>query len=112
VSLDIDSAVKLGLAQLSGQHIIADASLLPLAAASVEAVASEPPYFEGASDAVARSIGEVARVLHPGKRAAYLVASHQADAVREAGHRAALTLELEERVLRKGTHVVCFCWMR
>lgn len=112
VSLDRDRALRFGLAQLSACHVVGDASTLPFEAGSFDAIATEPPYHASALEVIVASIPEMARVIHRGRRVAFLVASEQAAAVRRAGDRAGLTLELEAPINRKGTQVSCLCWVR
>jgi len=112
VSMDRDRALRFGLAELSACHVVGDASALPFAAGSFDAVASEPPYHASALEAIVASIPEVARVVRQGRHIAFLVASEQAAAVRKAGDRAGLRLELEAAIDRKGTEVSCLCWAR
>ncbi len=111
VGVDRDRALRHGLSQLA-LHAIGDASALPFAKDSFDAVASEPPYDPGAAAIVAGSIRELARVTRPAARIALLVASGQADAVREAGRRVGLRLELDSPIDRKGTSVRGLCWIR
>ncbi|MFI5351557.1 MAG: TRM11 family SAM-dependent methyltransferase [Candidatus Binatales bacterium] len=111
-SLDCDSALRFGLNQLAARHVVGDASSMPFAAASFNAVASEPPYHASALAAVGASLAEIARVTRPGARVAMLIASEQAAALRQAATRAALRLELEVPIDRKGTPVSCLCWLR
>lgn len=110
-SLDNDPALRLGLAQLGDWHVVADASSMPFATASIDAVATEPPYDASALGSVVASIAEIARVIRPGGRAALLLASAQAGDVQRAAVKAGLTLELNSHVDRKGTEVSCLCWM-
>jgi hypothetical protein len=112
LSLDIDPRLRIGLAQLAALHVVGDATALPIATASIAAVATEPPYHPSARFAVIESIAEVARVLRPGGRAAFLVASTQASTLRAAGDSAGLKLELDVAINRKGTDVSCLCWIR
>ena len=111
-SLDRDRALRFGLSQLAARHVVGDASSMPFPAASFNAVASEPPYHASALEAVVASLAEIARVMKPGARAAMLIASEQAAAVRQAATRAGLRLELEVPIDRKGTPVSCLCWLR
>lgn len=111
-SLDIDPALRFGLADLADLHVLGDARTLPFQSGSVDAVATEPPYDKSARDVVVTSVSEIARVLRPGGRAAILAGAAQAEAVREAGERAGLTNELDAAINRKGTDVHCFCWLR
>ena len=111
-SLDRDPALRFGLNQLGSRHVVGDASSMPFAAASFDAVASEPPYHASALAAVVASLAEIARVMRPGARVAMLIASEQAAAVRQAATCAGLRLELEVPIDRKGTPVSCLCWLR
>jgi len=112
VSMDRDPALRHGLRELSDLHVLADATDLPFANASVGAVATEPPHHPIALPAVTAAIAEIGRVLAVGGRAAVLVASHQADAVRRAAGEAGMALELDTPIDRKGTDVSCLCWLR
>ena len=112
VSLDLDPALRFGLAQFSNWHIVGDASSLPLASASIDMVASEPPYDASALGVLLASIREIARVLRPGGRAAFLLASEQAAEVRHAGTDSGLVLEIESPVNRKSVSTRCQCWSR
>jgi hypothetical protein len=111
-SLDHDAVLRFGLSQLAARHVVGDASSMPFAAASFDAVASEPPYHASALAAVVASLAEIARVMRPGARVAMLIASEQAAAVRQAATCAGLRLELEAPIDRKGTQVSCLCWLR
>jgi len=110
--MDRDPTLRFGLAQMSSRHVIGDASALPFDAASFDAVATEPPYHVSALDSIVASISEMARVTRDGGRIAYLIASEQTTAVRSAGARAGLTLELAASINRKGLEVTCLCWSR
>jgi tRNA G10 N-methylase Trm11 len=109
-SLDADRALRFGLAELSSHHVVGDASVLPFADHSFDALATEPPYHSSALDLVRTSVREAARVIRRGARVAFLVSSKQAAPIREAAERAGLSLELEAPIDRKGTEVSCFCW--
>ncbi len=111
-SLDRDAALRFGLSRLAARHVVGDASSMPFAAASFDAVASEPPYHASALEAVVASISEIARVMRPGARVAMLIGCEQAAAVRQAAARADLKLELEVPIDRKGTQVSCLFWLR
>jgi methyltransferase family protein len=112
ISLDGDRALRFGLAALSAFHVVGDAAVPPFADDSFDAVASEPPYHASALEAVVASIRELARVLRRGGRVAFLVASEQAAALRAAGERAGLSLELQAPIDRKGTVATCLAWVR
>jgi predicted methyltransferase len=111
-SLDVDATLRFGLAELSGHHAVGDASALPFADLSFDAIATEPPYHSSAFELLKASIREAARVARLGARIAFLVASKQADDARKTGRLAGLTLEFEAAVDRKGTAVSCLCWIR
>jgi tRNA G10 N-methylase Trm11 len=112
ISLDRDPALRYGLDELSFLHIVGNASALPFADESIDAVATEPPHHPSALALVTASIGEISRVLRPGGRVAVLVASHQADSVRRAAREAGLASELDSHIDRKGTDVHCLSWLR
>jgi hypothetical protein len=108
VSADVDPALRPGLAELSGgRHLVADAAALPLAAGTVDAIATEPPYHGSATASVVAAVAEVARVGRPGARVAMLVATAQAPAVRAAAGRSGLAVDLDVAIDRKGTDVTC-----
>jgi SAM-dependent methyltransferase len=111
-SLDSDGALRYGLRALSDLHVLADATDMPFGNASVDAVATEPPHHPSALGAVTAAVGEICRVLKVGGRAAVLVASHQAGAVRLAAGDAGMALQLDSRIDRRGTDVSCLCWLR
>jgi SAM-dependent methyltransferase len=106
-AVDVDPRLRHGLAELADHHVVGDAAALPLAAGSVDAVATEPPYDPDATGIVAAAMAEVARVLRPGGRAALLVAVAQAAAVAAAGERAGLAPGLRAPIDRRGTPVAC-----
>jgi hypothetical protein len=110
-SADADPTLRYGLAELADAHAVADAAALPFATGSVDAVATEPPYHSMALDIAVAAVPEIARVLRPGGRASVLVGADQAEAVRSAGKRAGLTSELDTPIDRRGTPVVCICWV-
>lgn len=112
VSLDIDRSLRFGLAEMAACHVVGDARALPFAADSFDAIASEPPYHSSALETMVAAVPEMARVIRPGGRVALLAASEQADALRGAGDRAGLTVELDTAIDRKGTAVSCLCWRR
>jgi tRNA (guanine10-N2)-dimethyltransferase len=112
VSLDIDPALRFGLAELATHHVVGDAAALPFADGFFDAVASEPPYHDSAVEMIVASIGELARVIRRGGRIALLIASRHEATIRGAGDRAGLSLELASSIDRKGTEVTCLCWVR
>ncbi len=112
VSLDSDPSLRFGLAAFGAQHLVADATALPLRPRSVDAVATEPPYHRSAKHDVSASIGEMARVLRPGGRASLLVAADQLEGLTEAGRAHGFQLDLATAVDRKGTAVACLVMTR
>lgn len=111
-SLDADRHLRFGLAVIAQRHVIGDATNLPFRAASVDAVASEPPYHPGALSAVVGAVPEIARVLKPGGRAAMLVGHESAAAVRDTARQAGLQEALYLPIDRKGTPVHLCSWIR
>jgi hypothetical protein len=113
VSADVDPTLRHGLAELGGgRHVVADAAALPLGAASVDAIATEPPYHGGATAIVVAAVAQAARVLRPGGRLAMLVATAQAAAVREAAGASGLAVDVDVAIDRKGTDVTCLRMVR
>jgi hypothetical protein len=112
LSLDVDRSLRYGLRQLATRHVVGNASRLPIASTSIDAVVTEPPYHPSAADLVLDSLSEIERVLRPGGRAAVLIASDQTEVVSRQGERIGLTLELAANINRKGTAVSCLCWQR
>jgi Methyltransferase domain len=111
-SVDVDPALRHGLAELADEHTVGDARSLPFPTASVDAVATEPPYHPSALETVVASIPEIARVLRPGARAAMLAGAAHREAIASAAAAAGLRLELETAIDRKGTDVAAFAWIR
>jgi SAM-dependent methyltransferase len=105
LTLDVDPVLRHGLAALAGTHLVADAARLPLGEGSVDAIATEPPYEELASAALAGGLLEFGRVLRPGGRLALLCAAWQADLARGLLGQASLRVVLDEPVDRKGLDV-------
>ncbi|HZO91936.1 MAG TPA: methyltransferase domain-containing protein [Chthonomonadaceae bacterium] len=110
LSCDLDPALRYGLAGLGARHCVADARSLPFQTASVDAIATEPP-FEGAAEATVRAaLGEMTRILAPGGRLAIYCAAHQAPGLREAGRALGLVPFLDQPINRKGTACVVLAW--
>lgn len=112
VSLDPDPTLRHGLKAYGARHAVADAARLPFRDGSVDAVATEPPYHDSATDTVVSAVTEMARVLRPGARASLLVAGHQIGPVTGAGRKAGFGIELASPVNRKGTDVACVVMVR
>lgn len=111
LSLDIDPALRFGLAQFGARHAVGDARCLPYRDASIAAIATEPPYDEDTLSMVVKSLGEMARVIQPGGRLTMLCAPAQADALRDQTH-LPLKLWLDEAVNRKGLPCVLLAWVK
>ena len=112
LGLDIDPSLRVGLNRLADFHVVGSAAMLPFVEASIDAIATEPPYHPSALDVMIASIAEMCRVLRPGGRGALLVAADQAQQVRCMLALLEVALELDERINRRGTPVHCFCWKR
>jgi hypothetical protein len=112
VSIDDDPAVRHGLAHLGADHVVADARRIPLADASVDAAATEPPYDQRAGRLVVDVLGELGRVVAGGGRIAMLSARWQAPELVRASIGIGLVTELETPIDRKGVEVTAVVWRR
>jgi hypothetical protein len=110
MSLDVDPALRFGLARQGTHHVVGTATALPLQSRSIDAVASEPPYHSTAARTVLATIPEMARVLRPNGRLALLVSSHQVEAICSVAQDSRLSLKLSVPIDRKGTAVHCLYW--
>lgn len=115
VSTDNDPFVADGLAALATLHLQADAHRLPFAAASFDAIATEPPYDDDplnplAAGAVQETLDGMVRVLKPSGRLAILAAGWQTPLLRDAAAGLPLHTLLESPVNRKGLDVFVFVW--
>jgi SAM-dependent methyltransferase len=110
VSADVDPALRHGLARLGAKHLVADARHLPLATASVDAAATEPPYDPGSGGLAAEALAELRRVLRPGGRIAMLCAGWQRPGLVGAAAALGLVCELDTAVDRKGLQVAALAW--
>jgi ubiquinone/menaquinone biosynthesis C-methylase UbiE len=110
--MDIDPALRFGLAHFGAQHAVADARALPYPDNSIDAVATEPPYDEEALDSVAKALVEMTRVLKHGGKLTMLCALAQAEALRARSRQLALELWLDEGVDRKGLPCVLLAWRK
>jgi Methyltransferase domain len=111
LSVDIDPALRFGLAELAEEHVVGDTRELSFETKTIDAVATEPPYHPSARDAVLAAVPEISRVLRPGGRAAMLLHPDQAPSVRTAAEASGLLGELDVAIDRKGTPVVCLSWV-
>lgn len=112
LSLDIHPALRFGLSEISRRHCSADVRSLPLASASVDAIATEPPYEPEGQDAVLGGLAELDRVLRPGGRASMLCAEWQAPAIRARAAAVGFQAVLEAPIDRKRLPVVVFAWQK
>lgn len=112
LSVDIDRDLRFGLAEITARHCIADIRALPFAAASVDAVATEPPYDPEAAATVQWGLREVHRALRPGGRVALLCAAWQASQLRSQATELNFATLIEAPVNRKGLAVIVFAWQK
>ncbi|HZR38898.1 MAG TPA: methyltransferase domain-containing protein [Ktedonobacteraceae bacterium] len=105
-SIDIDAALRHGLSKLGAHHQVADASRLPFATGTFDAIATEPPYHEQAHETVLAALSEMTRVLKPGGRLAILSTIEQAQDLRQQINVLGLHLYLDVPIDRKGLDVV------
>ncbi len=112
LSSDCDPALRYGLANLGSCHCVTDARSLPFPAASLAAIATEPPYDAGAEATVQAALREMARVLMPGGRLAIYCAIGQADGLRQVSRTLELLPCLDTPINRKGTDCVLLAWQK
>jgi SAM-dependent methyltransferase len=112
LSLDRDPRLRPGLAALGATHHVADACKLPFAAESIDAVATEPPYDEGALPMLLLALGEMRRVLKVGGRVAVLCSARQREALRAESQRLRLEPYLEQPINRKGLDTALCVWRK
>jgi hypothetical protein len=111
-TVDVDPALRHGLAAISARHTVADARDLPYTSESADAIATEPPYDDAAGDMLAPVLREMARVLKREARMSLLCASWQAEPIRQAATALGLEAYLDCPVDRKGTDVVALAWRK
>ena len=109
-SLDVDPALRLGLAHFGAAHVVGDARGLPYVDNAIDAVATEPPYDEQATPAVVQSLVEMARILKPDGGIVMLCAEAQAVALRQQATQLPFKLWLDETIDRKGLGCVLLAW--
>jgi Methyltransferase domain len=112
LTADRDPVLRHGLAGLGGPHLVADARRLPLAAGTMDAVATEPPYDQGAGPLAGHALAEAHRLLRPGGATAWLCAAWQAPGLRAAAGELGLRVALDTPVDRKGLEVVALAWRK
>jgi SAM-dependent methyltransferase len=112
VSCDIDPELRHGLAALGDTHYVADACEVPLDPASVDAIATEPPYDATTAGVLKPALSELHRVLKSGGHLAMLCAAWQAEPLREYAAVLGLHPFLDAPINRKGTDVVVLAWLK
>jgi hypothetical protein len=112
LSADIDPFLMYGLTRFGAHHSIANAASLPFAGASIDAIATEPPYDLTTAEMVQPWLVEMTRVLKTGSRLAVFCAAWQADGFRRGSQSLGLECYLDEAVNRKGTDCVVLAWMK
>ncbi|NSW55332.1 MAG: hypothetical protein HPY44_04920 [Armatimonadetes bacterium] len=104
---DVDPALRLGLAELSGGlAAVWDATMLPLRDCCCDAVVTEPPYLGAAHGAVVVALPELARCVRPGGRLSMLVTRELGREVLRAAHGIGLVC-METYELRREGCMVC-----
>jgi len=111
-SLDIDPLLARGLVHLGSNHVVGDSRHMPFEDAMFDSVATEVPFEVSATQAVADSVAEIARILKPSGRAAMMVGKSQATAVRGSALGASLLPRFEMEIDRKGLPVFVFAWQK
>jgi len=112
LSVDVDPALRHGLAELSPRHSVAEAQHLPFGAETIEAIATEPPYDPQAEGAVLDSLSEMHRVLKKEGRLAMLCAAWQAPGLRRKAEALELEPYLDSPINRKGMDCAVLAWKK
>jgi hypothetical protein len=112
LSVDVDSTLRHGLAELGARHCVGEAQHLPFSAETVEAIATEPPYDPQAETAVIDSLNEMYRLLKKEGRLALLCAAWQAPGLRQKAETLGLEPYLDSPINRKGTECVVLAWKK
>ncbi len=110
ISSDADPALRHGLFHLGAFHYVADARHLPFQAATIDAIATEPPYDEQTGDLVLDALIEMYRILKPGGRMSIMCIDWQAEKLRQTAASLKLTTLLDLPINRKGVDCVVFAW--
>lgn len=112
LSVDVDPALRHGLVRLGATHTVADARALPFPSASVDAIATEPPYDRQVEEMLPVVVHELHRLLRGGGRLAMLCAAWQADLLRREAVALGLDPFLDTSINRKGVDVVALAWRK
>lgn len=112
ISGDIDPALQFGLKHLGATHCVLDATYLPFANNSFDAISTELPFHEQTQLLVSHLMGEFDRTLKLGGRLALMGAEWQTDILKEAAERHNLTILLESKIDRKGLDVNTCLWRK
>jgi len=109
-SIDVDPFLVHGLSGFGSHHCVANACNIPLGDATVDAIATEPPYDKIVAETISYSLKEMVRVLRVGGRLAIFAAAWQADSLRKTSRSLELVSFLDSPVNRKGTNCVVLAW--
>jgi hypothetical protein len=112
LSGDLDPVLRFGLRNTGAAHCVFDARQLPYADNTLDVIATEPPYDPQALDAVAATLGEMARVLKPDGRITMLCVPSQASTLRQQGDVLGLVSLLDSPIDRKGLPCVILLWQK
>jgi hypothetical protein len=112
LSLDVDPALRLGLAHFGAANVVGDARSLPYPDSSIDAIATEPPYDDEATPIVVQSLTEMARVLKPDGKLAVLCTEAQAAPLREQAAHLPLERWLDAGIDRKGLACALLAWRK
>lgn len=112
LSVDVDPALRHGLARLSTAHLVGDARALPFPSGSIDAIATEPPYDRQAAEMLPLAFHEMHRVLKEGGRLAVFCAAWQAEALRQEAVTLGLVPFLDSPINRKGVGVAVLAWQK
>jgi hypothetical protein len=111
-SVDVDPALRHGLAALGASHCVADARRLPFGGSTFDGAATEPPYHPEIEGVVRAGLRELARVVRAEGRIAMLCAAGHAPGLRQEADALGLRARLDSPIDRKGLGVIALMWER